>query len=97
LENVPQTKRSAKLTLCLCYFNPKNEKIHFVTESIHGHIAFKSSNLAKPGFPYRALFVVDNYQKYYDELTSDEHLKINHRLQAVKKIIPVIEKDLHYS
>jgi inosine/xanthosine triphosphate pyrophosphatase family protein len=49
---------------------------------------------ALKGFPYRSLFIVDKCNKYYDEITEQEHHDVNHRLQAVTKLIPLIKEDL---
>jgi inosine/xanthosine triphosphate pyrophosphatase family protein len=34
---------------------------------------------------------VKKFKKYYDELTENEHQEINHRLKAIKKLIPKIK------
>ncbi|PIV08667.1 non-canonical purine NTP pyrophosphatase [Candidatus Roizmanbacteria bacterium CG17_big_fil_post_rev_8_21_14_2_50_39_7] len=94
LKNIPIEKRSAQFTTCLYYHNPHTGFETSITESLRGHIALHPSNLATNGFPYRALFIVDEYSKYYDELTAQEHHDINHRVQAVQKLIPFIKEDL---
>ena len=94
LKDVPLEKRTAQFTVCLYYYNPINGYSASVSESLKGHISLTPSGFARKGFPYRALFIVDAYSKYYDELTEEEHIKINHRLQAVQKLIPLIKKDL---
>lgn len=60
--------------------------VFFETEKITGHIANIPSSKKIPGFPYRAIFIVDKFNKYYDDLTEVEHQEINHRLKAVKKL-----------
>ena len=95
LEAIPQEKRKAHLTVCLYYINPLTGFETSVTESIEGEIALSPSSNAIHGFPYRALFIVSKYGKYYDELSRLEHDSINHRLRAVKKLCPIIEKDLY--
>lgn len=87
-------ERVAYFQTCICIYNPLTKKTMCSEEKIHGHIAEKPSNRATDGFPYRALFIVDQYDKYYDELTKKEHHTVNHRLKAVKKLTPFIKKDL---
>lgn len=58
----------------------------FEQEKIKGYIAEKVSKKPTNGYPFRALFIVDKLNKYYDELTEKEHKKINHRLKALKKL-----------
>lgn len=94
LNDVPHEKRSAHFTVCLYYFNPKTGFETSITESVNGYISTSPSKLARKGFPYRALFIVDKFNKYYDELTETEHRAVNHRLQAVQNLISFIKKDL---
>lgn len=94
LEGYPAPKRTAKFTVCLYYSNPLTGFEKSVTESVAGHIALSPSAFARKGFPYRALFIVDRYQKFYDELEVTEHAAMNHRLRAVNDIIPFIIGDL---
>jgi len=86
LKNVPKEKRTAYLQVCLCFFDPKTKKIFFEEEKIEGFIAKKPSGKATFGYPFRALFIVKKFNKYYDELTSKEHQQINHRLIALKRL-----------
>lgn len=63
-------------------------------EKIKGHIAEKPSPRRIDGYPYRALFIVERFNKYYDELTEDEHQQINHRLKALRRLVKRIRKYL---
>jgi len=90
LKNVPKEKRKAYLQVCLCFFDPKTEKILFEEEKIEGFIAEKPSGKATFGYPFRALFIVEKFNKYYDELNNEEHRQINHRLIALKRLIKKI-------
>lgn len=79
-------KRTAYLETCLCFYNPQINKLIYETEKIKGHIAEKTSGRPTNGYPFRALFIVDKFNKYYDELTKEEHHQINHRLKALKRL-----------
>lgn len=94
LKNIPPEQRSAHFTVCLYYFNPRTGYETSVTQSVNGHISTSPSGFARKGFPYRALFVVDRFNIYYDELTHEQHAAVNHRLQAIQKLIPFIKEDL---
>ncbi len=90
------TKRTAFLETCLAFFlpmpgHPKGGQIFIEQEKIKGHIAKKASNRPINGYPYRALFIVDQFNKYYDELTPEENQKANHRLKALKRLTKRIE------
>jgi len=91
LKNLPKEKRIAFLQVCLCFFDSASRKIFFEEESIKGYIAQKPSNKKTFGYPFRALFIVEKFNKYYDELTGKEHHQINHRLIALKRLIKKLE------
>lgn len=78
--------RLAYLQTCITFYDPKNRKAFSETEKIEGYIARKPSGKPTHGYPYRALFVVKKYVKYYDELTHEEHQSINHRLHALERL-----------
>jgi len=93
LKNVPEKNRFAYLQACLCFFNPKNQQILFEEESVKGFITEKPSGKATFGYPFRALFIVEKFNKYYDELTAKEHQQINHRLIALKRLVKKLISD----
>ncbi len=86
LMGVPHDKRQAYLELFLCFYDPVTKNSIFENERIDGHLANKPFNKYERGFPYRALLVVDRFNKYYDDLTVHEHNLINHRLIALKRL-----------
>lgn len=86
LQGMRLSDRNAYLEACLCYYDPQSKTIIFESEKIFGHISEAPVPKIIPGFPYRALLVVDKYNKYYDELTEDEHQQVNHRLIALKRL-----------
>ena len=90
LKDAKESDRTAYLQTCLCFYNPKNKQIICETEKTKGQIALQSSSRPTHGYPYRALFIVGKYQKYYDELTEKEHQQINHRIKALNRLIQKI-------
>ncbi|OGK25030.1 hypothetical protein A3A46_04280 [Candidatus Roizmanbacteria bacterium RIFCSPLOWO2_01_FULL_37_13] len=101
LKGVQKTDRTAYLQTCVCFYYIDsrfrgNDKPVTICESekIEGHIAETANPRRIKGFPYRALFIVDKFNKYYDELTDEEHKKINHRLKALKRLVKRIKKYL---
>ncbi len=87
------SKRTAFLQTCVCFYHPETKSVFFEQEKIKGHIAEKASGKPTLGYPYRALFIVDEFNKYYDELTEVEHNEVNHRLIALKRLTKRV-KDL---
>lgn len=91
LQGVPLRKRAAKLVTCVCLYHPQTKKFFCQKESIDGFIAQKPSRKPTRGYPFRTIFIVKKFNKYYDDLTKEQHQKINHRLKAVKKLLAKIE------
>jgi XTP/dITP diphosphohydrolase len=85
------SKRTDYLKTCLCFYHSKTNSIFFEEEKIKGHIAEKPSGKPTKGYPFRAIFIVDKFNKYYDELTEKEHQQVNHRLVALKRLTKRIE------
>ncbi|MBI1863360.1 non-canonical purine NTP pyrophosphatase [Candidatus Microgenomates bacterium] len=83
---VPPEKRTARFTVVLCVVDPVTKNMTTVTESIEGFIAETSSKHWSPGFCYRAVFIVKQFNKYFDDLTQQEHEQINHRLIALRRL-----------
>lgn len=86
LSGVPYEARGAYLELSLCFHDPISGKTFFESETIAGHIAHEPYPNWKRGFPYRALFIVDKFEKYYDLLAPLEHEVVNHRIIALKRL-----------
>ncbi len=93
LENTKPKDRRAYLKTCVVFYYPEKKLLFTQTEKISGWIAQKTSKKRIAGYPFRALFVVKKFNKYYDELTKKEHQEINHRLKALKKIVEKIIKN----
>jgi XTP/dITP diphosphohydrolase len=86
LQHCTGLKRTAYLETCLCFYDPQIKKSIYETEKIKGYIANKTSGKPTNGYPYRALFIINEFNKYYDELTEVEHHEVNHRLIALKRL-----------
>ena len=85
------SKRIAYLETVLCFYNPQTNTIIFEREKISGHISEVPSSKRITGYPFRAVFIVDKFKKYYDELTEEEHQQVNHRLKALKRLTKKID------
>ncbi len=88
MKDIPEGKRQARMATCLCFYDPASQQTFFNEKSVEGHIATHMNNKWTKGYPYRAVFIVDAYSKYYDELTPEEHDKINHRFHAMREMLP---------
>lgn len=86
LSGAKPADRKAYLETCICYYNPETGQPIYESEKISGTIAKTPFSKRTPGFPYRDLLIVDQFKKYYDELTPEEHTLVNHRLIALKRL-----------
>lgn len=93
MRGLPKAERGAQLHTVVSLALP-NGKILTEDGIIRGIIAEKVSDHVTPGFPYRALFLLPEINKYYDPsiLTKKEYEKYGHRGKAIKKLIPYIKK-----
>ncbi len=92
LQGYPKAKRKAYFETCVLFYDPKTQASFFEKERLYGYITDKTSPKRIKGYPFRSLFIVlDLNNKYYDELTQEEHAKINHRLKAVKRLMQKIK------
>lgn len=94
MKDIPEGKRTAQLATCVAFYDPSSQEFTCEQESIDGFITTKPLTMDTNGYPYRALFKVTKYNKFYDELTPEEHDAINHRLLAIKRLLHQIEKYL---
>ncbi|QQG44751.1 MAG: non-canonical purine NTP pyrophosphatase [Candidatus Roizmanbacteria bacterium] len=94
LQGIPEEKRTAYLETVITFYDPASRTSVSETEKIKGRIADKPSNKWTPGYPYRGLFIVEKFQKYYDDLNEKEHEQVNHRLLALKRLIVKINNYL---
>jgi XTP/dITP diphosphohydrolase len=76
--------RRACLRTCLTYVD--GDRTLQECARIEGHIAPRRAERWTRGYPYRALFVVDGLDKFYDELTTEEHHAVNHREAALIRL-----------
>jgi XTP/dITP diphosphohydrolase len=85
LSGVPLERRGAQMIVVEALVLPNGE---VVTSSgaIKGVIAVEASPRRDPGFPFRSVFFLPNLGKYYGDLTTEEHERINHRREALKHI-----------
>ena len=86
MKGLENKERLAYLETCVCFYEPKKRLAIFQSERIEGYIAEKPSKKRLKGYPFRSLFIVKKFNKYYDELTEKEHEEVNHRKRAIKKL-----------
>jgi XTP/dITP diphosphohydrolase len=87
MKNYSNEERKAYLETTVVFYEPITQTIILEKERIEGYIAHQPSSRRILGYPFRSLFIVKEFNKYYDELTEEEHFQINHRLKALKRLV----------
>ena len=90
MRGVPEVKRQARFSTCVWFIDPQSGQEAHAQASIEGTIATEELRVDTHGFPYRVLFIVSQFNKYYLQLTAQEHARINHRLRALKELEQVV-------
>lgn len=97
LEKVSKTlkKRTAYFRTVVSFALPDG-LIFSSKGEVKGIIAKKPLVKLTEGYPYRSFFYLPEIKKYYheSELSKEEEKEYNHRYKAVRKLIPVIKKEL---
>jgi len=90
MNGVAREMRSAHLVAVGAYYN--GEKTIIETGSIDGYIVEEQTVECEPGYPFRSIFWIPTFRKLYQELTNEEHEKINHRKILYRKLADKISK-----
>mgnify|MGYP005865985745 FL=1 len=91
MRNIPKDKRTCHLVAVIALVMP-NGKVYTQWAQIDGIVAQKPTDKRLAGYPYRSLFYLPQFKKFYLELTDKEHEKINHRKLALLKLKSHLEK-----
>src|SRR3989338_5436160 len=90
-----EKNRGAKLILTVCVYLPAAREAIFVENAIEGIIPEKPGAKMVEGFPYRSVLFLLQYNKFYIDLSGEEHEEINHRRQACKELLLKLEPYLN--
>jgi len=91
-EDVPAGERGARLHTVMAAVTPDGE-LRTAEAAIEGRIppTLDESKIAA-GYPYRALLIVDGYDKLYADLTEEEHDQVNQRRKALGELLPFLRE-----
>lgn len=89
LKDVPKEKRGAKFVSAIAVVFPDG-KTFTVRGTCDGRIGFKE--VGENGFGYDSLFIVDEYDKTFAEMSGDMKNTISHRAQALRFMRVEFEK-----
>jgi len=91
MRNLPRSKRKASLKAILCLAWP-NGKYYLSVAKINGLIANHATRKRLRGYPFRSIFWIPCFKKYFINLNHREWNIISHRKKAIKKFIPILKK-----
>ena len=93
MQGVPHEKRTARLGGFIIFW----DGTHLLKSEnyIEGYIAEKLLGEIKPGFPFRPILVIPQFNKPYSTLTHEEHEQVNFRRKNLKILKPEILKLLN--
>ncbi|MFH1597710.1 MAG: non-canonical purine NTP pyrophosphatase [Patescibacteria group bacterium] len=85
MKNVASDNRTAKFVAAVAICNPEG-KCNVVESSTEGIITEQVDTKIIPGYPFRSVFYIPKFQKYYSRLTPEEHQQVAHRTLSAKKL-----------
>lgn len=86
-----ENSRTARLKFVVVVYFPADRDYVTVEKLIEGVVPQKPSLVRIPEFPYRSVLFLPKFNKYYAELTPDEHEQINHRRAACQELLLKLE------
>lgn len=94
INKLPKNKRGAKFRTIVTFARPDGK--HFSAEGAIRGILREPHLKLLHGYPYRSFFYLPKLKKYYHEsdLSEDEMKVYNHRYKAIRKLVPIIKKEL---
>ncbi|OHA09280.1 MAG: hypothetical protein A3B37_03885 [Candidatus Sungbacteria bacterium RIFCSPLOWO2_01_FULL_59_16] len=92
LEGVSRQERTARLGGVIAFW----DGAHLLESEnwLEGYVADRLMGEVRPGFPYRALLMIPEFNKAYAELTPEEHQKVNFRRKNLESLTPHIIEHL---
>jgi len=94
-KELPNNNRKAIFKTVISFAIPSG-KIWSANGEVEGIIAEKPYLKLLKGYPYRSFFYLPRINKYYheDQLTNREQKEYNHRYKAIKKLEPILGREL---
>lgn len=82
LRNIPLELRTARFRTVISFINNANE--HYEEGIVEGRIAFKKKG--EKGFGYDPIFIPDNFETTFSEMSQKDKNLISHRSRAINKM-----------
>ena len=90
MRGMPPERRDAAMLIAVVFVDGGCEVVG--EGAIRGYIPTEPSPKRDDGFPFRSVFKVRPFDRYYIDLTPEEHAAVNHRHRAVEPIRAYLER-----
>jgi XTP/dITP diphosphohydrolase len=97
MQGVPKEQRGAQFSVVVALKIPGREEVFTAEGESRGYISENVECDITPGFPFRSVFYVPEIGKVLGKLSMAEEGKIGHRSKAMRKLFPVIKRELKVS
>ena len=91
LEGVPDERRTARFVCAMAFVDPQTGAVETRRGKVEGRIAQAPSS-GTEGFGYDAVFIPDGYSLTLAEIPLAEKNGISHRGDALRQLIPVLDR-----
>jgi len=92
LKDVPKGKRGAKFKCVVAFVNPANNFEHEEIGELPGEISLQPAGSS--GFGYDPIFTPNNFDQTLAEIGAGVKDRISHRGQALRSIVPILNRHL---
>ncbi len=92
LKGVPFENRTAKYRVVVALAFPYKKRIYTFEGKREGIIAEKPAKKIWKGFPYDSIFYLPEKKSVFVNLTPKEKAQFSHRLEALKKALPLFKR-----
>mgnify|MGYP000651517193 CR=1 FL=1 len=91
MDGVPDAQRTARFVCVVALVNPQTLESVTTTGTVEGRIA-RTPDLSGGGFGYDAVFLPNGYSTALSALSMDEKNQISHRGNALRQMLPILER-----
>jgi XTP/dITP diphosphohydrolase len=91
LEGVPDERRTARFVCVIVLADPQTMRMTSATGACEGRIA-QVEDEGGHGFGYDAVFIPNGYSLPWSQMPMEEKNRISHRGQALRQLLPTLER-----
>ena len=93
MKDIPEGQRSARFTVVMAFVDADGKEFT-TTASTEGFVPLVASKEIHKNLPFDSVLFIPQFNRTRSELSEEEHDKINQRVLAIQKLMPIISKGL---